>query len=167
MEEPIPMRINDGSILRIKKAERKDLTKILELQYLAYQSEAQLLDNPAIPPLTQTIQEVEKEFENGIILIAVNEADGIVGSVRAYSDDNTLYIGKLIVRPDLQRQGIGKWLLAEIERRCRYPRYELFTSSKSENNINLYERAGYKRLKEKEVSKSLKLIYLEKRSAEK
>ncbi|MFP3152941.1 GNAT family N-acetyltransferase [Lachnospiraceae bacterium ZAX-1] len=161
------MRINDGSILLIMKAERKDLTKILDLQYLAYQSEAQLLNNPAIPPLTQTIQEVEKEFENGIILKAVNEEDVIVGSVRAYSDNNTLYIGKLIVRLDLQRQGIGKRLLAEIEQHCRYPRYELFTSSKSENNINLYERAGYKRFKEKEVSKCLKFIYLEKLSVEK
>ena len=35
---------------RFNKAELTDLQEILNLQYLAYQSEAKLLNNPDIPP---------------------------------------------------------------------------------------------------------------------
>ena len=81
---------------------------------------------------------------------------------RAYSKDGTLYIGKLIVQPDMQGKGIGTALLHEIERVCPHRRYELFTSSMSVRNIKLYERTGYRIFREQQVSDNLKLIYLEK-----
>ena len=46
----------------IKKAQKEDLEKILELQYLAYQSKAKLLGNMDIPPLKQTIEEVYEPY---------------------------------------------------------------------------------------------------------
>ena len=49
-------------MILIKKAQKEDLEKILELQYLAYQSEARLFDNMDIPPLKQTIEEVYMNF---------------------------------------------------------------------------------------------------------
>ena len=146
----------------IQKAERHDLQEILDLQYLAYQSEAKLLNNPHIPPLEQTLKEVEKEYLDGLFLKAVDTDNRIVGSVRACSKEGTLFIGKLIVRPDLQGQGIGTQLLNAMERACPHKRYELFTSSKSVRNIKLYERSGYKIFNEKPVSEDLKFIYLEK-----
>ena len=146
----------------VKKAEFDELQAILDLQYLAYQSEAKLLNNPDIPPLKQRLQDIEKEYEDGFILKATEKDGVIAGSVRAYSKDGTLYIGKLIVRPDLQGQGIGTKLLNEIERLCPHERYELFTSSKSVRNIRLYERLGYRIFKERIVSDDLKFIYLEK-----
>ncbi len=111
----------------INKADCNDLLEILDLQYLAYQSEAKLYDNPNIPPLTQTLEDIKTEFERGIFLKAIDEEGHIVGSVRAHSDSGTLYIGKLIVRPDLHGQGIGTKLLKEMERICPHKRYELYT----------------------------------------
>ena len=144
----------------IKKANEKDLNDILMLQYLAYQSEARICNNPNIPPLTQTIEDVKVEFEKGVFLKAMNENGNIVASVRALSENGTLFIGKLIVHPDLQGQGIGTTLLNEIERICPSKRYELFTSTKSEKNIKLYERLGYIKYKEQNLNDDLKLIYL-------
>ena len=46
----------------IEKAQKEDLKEILELQYLAYQSEAKLFGDMDIPPLRQTIEEVGEEF---------------------------------------------------------------------------------------------------------
>ena len=148
--------------MKIQKAQEIDLRKILDLQCLAYQSEARLLNNPKIPPLKQTISEVKKEFENSVFLKALDGFEAIVGSVRAYSRDGTLYIGKLIVHPDLQGQGIGTSLLKEIEKVCPHKRYELFTSSKSARNISLYEQLGFRIFEEKTVSDGLTFIYLEK-----
>ncbi len=42
----------------IHKAEQNDLQEILQLQYHAYQSEAELFGNKDIPPLKQTLSEV-------------------------------------------------------------------------------------------------------------
>ena len=115
----------------ITKANKEDLEKILELQYLAYQSEAMLFGNMDIPPLKQTIEEVYDEFEKGIVLKAIDDKEIIIGSVRAYQDKGTVYISKLMVHPDNQKQGIGTKLLLEIEKEYPNQRYELYTSTKS------------------------------------
>lgn len=74
----------------IEKAEKDDLEEILELQYLAYQSEAKLFGNMDIPPLKQTIEEVYDEFQKGVILKAIDDRGVIIGSVRAYQDGGTV-----------------------------------------------------------------------------
>lgn len=146
----------------ITKVERVDLKQILKLQYLAYQSEAKLLNNFSIPPLKQTIEEINQEYEKSIFLKATDENGNIIGSVRAFTDKNTAYIGKLIVHPDKQGQGIGTKLLLKIEQECRVARYELFTSNKSIRNIRLYERLGYVKFKEQKISGKLKMVFMEK-----
>ena len=149
-------------MLIIKKAQKDDLRTILELQYLAYQSEAKLFNDPNIPPLQQTLEDVEKEFEKGIVLKAIDEKNIIVGSVRAHSEKGTVYIGKLMVHPQQQKRGIGTKLLLEIEKEYPNQRYELFTSTKSIGNIRLYERLGYKIFKEVSITEELQFVYLEK-----
>lgn len=145
----------------ITPACKEDLQEILQLQYLAYQSEAILCGNANIPPLTQRLEQLIQEYDKGLILKAVNNGV-IIGSVRAYTKDSTLYVGKLIVSPVFQGQGIGTKLLAKIEKLLDHKRCELFTSSKSSRNIKLYQRVGYKIFKEEKVSDNLKFIYLEK-----
>ena len=146
----------------IIKAEKEDLQKILDLQYLAYQSEARLFDNQDIPPLKQTLADVENEYQKGIILKALDEGETIIGSVRAFCDSGTVYIGKLMVHPSKQGQGIGTKLLLEMEKQCPNQRYELFTSSRSERNIELYKKLGYKIFDEEQVTEELRFVYMEK-----
>ena len=59
--------------MEITKAAFEDLLKILELQKLAYLSEAKLLNNYSIQPLTQTLKELENEFDKNIILKLTDE----------------------------------------------------------------------------------------------
>lgn len=146
----------------IEKAKKEDLKEILELQYLAYQSEAKLFGNMEIPPLKQTLEEVYGEFERGIVLKALDENGVIIGSVRAYQDGGTVYIGKLMVHPKMQKKGIGTKLLLEMEKEYPNQRYELYTSTKSISNIRLYERLGYKIFKEEAVTSELQFVYMQK-----
>ena len=147
----------------IIRAEKGDLQKILDLQYLAYQSEARLFDYQDIPPLKQTLANVENEYQKGIILKAVDDGGVIIGSVRAYQDGGTVYIGKLMVHPLKQGQGIGTQLLFEMEKQYPNQRYELFTSTKSEKNIVLYQKLGYKIFGEEQFTEELRFVYMEKR----
>lgn len=67
-----------------------------------------------------------------------------------------------MVHPQKQGYGIGTKLLEEIEAEYPKQRYELFTGSKSVDNIRLYENLGYKIFREKQISEELSFVYLEK-----
>ncbi|MEE1153812.1 MAG: GNAT family N-acetyltransferase [Acutalibacteraceae bacterium] len=149
-------------MITIDKAQENDLQEILALQYIAYQSEAKLFNDMDIPPLKQTIEEVYDEFRKGTFLKAIDEKGVIIGSVRAYQENNTVYIGKLIVHPDMQKKGLGTKLLLAIEAKYPNKRYELFTSTKSISNIKLYKKLGYKIFKKEAISQELQFVYLEK-----
>ena len=147
---------------KICRALEEDLEEILKLQYLAYQSEAALFGTDDIPPLKQTIDEVKEEFRNGTILKMITEDGRIIGSVRAHEKGGTAYIGKLMVHPDLRGRGLGSALLSEIERYYKGSRYELFTSTRSKDNIRMYQKAGYEVFDQKAANDELVFVYLEK-----
>ena len=65
----------------------------------------------------------------------------IVGSVRADLDvDDIYYIGRLIVRPDYLRRGIGTRFMYQIEAIFRLAqRFHLVTGSRSLDNIRLFK----------------------------
>ncbi len=145
----------------IQQTEMRDLEDILALQKLAYQSEAQLNNDFTIPPLTQTLDEIRAEFGRALFLKVIQD-DRLIGSVRAYEKDGTCYIGRLIIHPEYQNQGIGSRLLLTIESQFNSQRYELFTSQRSERNLYLYIKLGYREFKKVKPNEKVTLIFLEK-----
>ncbi|MFC2050273.1 GNAT family N-acetyltransferase [Chloroflexota bacterium] len=148
----------------IKRATIADAEDILALQKLAYISEAEIYDDFTIPPLVQTLEETRGDFEKQVFLKAIFNGR-IIGSVRAFSDEETCKIGRLIVHPDFQNQGIGAALMNELENMfSSSKRFGLFTGHKSQRNIYLYQKLGYKIFKTEEVNNKINLVYLEKTS---
>ncbi len=153
----------EESSLVITRAAPADAQEILDLQKLAYQSEAAIYQDYTIPPLTQTLPEIELELQTQVFLKAV-AAGRIVGSVRGYLQDGTGFIARLIVHPAYQNQGLGQELMGAIEG-C-FPqagRFALFTGHLSERNLYLYQKLGYQRVGAEPVSEKLTMIFLEKR----
>ena len=149
-------------MLTVERALLDDAPDILALQKLAYQSEAALYNDWSIPPLAQSLESLIEEFSTSIVLKAVAEGQ-IVGSVRARSHNDKCEIGRLIVHPAFQRRGIGSRLLKTIEDQfSTITRFELFTGSKSESNIRLYQRAGYQVTHTQPLSPAVSITYLEK-----
>jgi N-acetylglutamate synthase-like GNAT family acetyltransferase len=146
----------------IETADIGDARKILELQQQAYQSEAAIYNDYTIPPLTQSLEELEAEFQTQIFLKAT--VDGkIIGSVRGYIRDKTCFIGRLIVQPDMQNQGIGANLLKAIEDHfADARRYELFTGHRSERNLCFYRKAGYRSFRTEQLTALVSVLYMEK-----
>lgn len=148
--------------MEICKAEENDLPEILALQYLAFQSEVKLFKNKKDLPLKQTLNELADELNDGVILKLLSDDNDIIGSVRANTKDGTTYIGKLMVHPDYRRRGLGSKLLSEIENCFPETRYELFTATKSVNNIRLYQKMGYEIFGRKRINDELVFVYMQK-----
>ena len=145
----------------IEKATFNDLKEILDLQRFAYITEAERFNNMNIQPLTETLDELVEEYNKGIVLKLTID-NKIIGSIRAYELNNTEYIGKLMVHQDYRNKGYGSMLLSKIEEYFPNKRYELFTSTRSIENIRMYERVGYKPFKTEKIDNELEFIYLEK-----
>lgn len=150
--------------MNITQARIEDAEEILNLQKLAFEGQARIYNNDQLPPLLQKLDEIKTEFQEKIFLKAILNGK-LIGSVRAYEDEGTCYIGRLIVHPKHQNQGIGVQLMNAIEgiyNTCN--RFELFTGHKSEKNLYLYKKLGYKIFKtqEEENNSQVKLYYMEK-----
>ena len=164
MEPPREIYLKNGQSTRILKAGAADMEEILALQKIAYITEAEIYGDFDIPPLRQTYDEIAREFSDHVFLKAETKGR-IAGSVRARGIDDTCQIGRLIVDPVFRGQGLGTALMAAIEKEFEtFKRYELFTGDRSERNITLYERLGYRIYRSEQVSCSLCLVFLEKYS---
>ncbi|GAA2261097.1 GNAT family N-acetyltransferase [Streptomyces amakusaensis] len=158
-----------GMSVTISAATAQDAEHILKLQYLCYQSEAELYGDYAIEPLTQSLDDLCAEIAGGHALVA-RLGDEVVASVRgSVGPDGIARIAKLIVHPRLQRHGLGGRLLDAIEDRFAAAspaqRYRLFTGHRSEGNLRLYRSRGYVPVAREEVGPRLTLVTLEKEAA--
>lgn len=151
----------------IEQAATIDAAEILALQKLAYVSEAEIYDDFDIQPMTQTLDELVREFASHTVFKAVQKGR-IVGSVRTQLDGGTCRVGKLIVHPEAQNLGIGSALMGHLENCYREAyRFELFTGHKSLRNLHLYTKLGYREFKQVQVNEHLWMVYMEKHKQKK
>ena len=148
--------------MNIQPARQQDLPEILAVQRAAFETEAQLVNDWNIPPLTQTLDELTNDWRKGIMLKAVNEDGSIVGTVRGHNAPDGFYIGRLAVLPQWQGRGMGTALLEAIIAIAEACRLVLFTSTKSERNLRLYEKFGFTHFKKSTTATGVPLIWLEK-----
>ncbi|GAA4927217.1 GNAT family N-acetyltransferase [Streptomyces coeruleoprunus] len=157
-----------GMSVTISAASAQDAEQILKLQYLCYQSEAELYGDYSIEPLTQTLDDLRAELDRGHALVARLGGE-VVASVRGEVDaTGTAHIAKLIVHPRMRRHGLGGRLLDAIEQHFadggapHAKRFQLFTGHRSERNLSLYRKKGYEAVATRQVGPRLTLITLEK-----
>lgn len=144
----------------IERAIPEDAGEILTLQRAAYVSEAQLYGDPFIGPLVESLEQLRKVIETGVVLKAL-DGPRIVGSVRGRMSGQTCVVGRLVVAPDRQGEGIGGALLAELHRAVpEATAFDLFTGHLSDGNLRLYRRLGYRETHRERLQDHLTLIHL-------
>lgn len=120
----------------------EDAGEVLTVQRAAFVSEAAIYGSVDMPPLTQTLAELEAELRSESGFVA--RMDGrLVGAIRFVERDGMLLIGRIAIAPDMQGEGIGRMLLQAAEDASTADVAELFTGSLSEANLRLYEACGY------------------------
>ncbi|OPY34147.1 MAG: putative acetyltransferase [Methanomassiliicoccales archaeon PtaU1.Bin124] len=151
----------------IDRAAEQDLPNILALQRAAFREEAEFVGDMNIKPMAQTLDDLRQEFGKAVIL-KYEENGTIIGSVRAYPENGTCYINRLIVHPDHWSKGIGTALMDAVELEFKdADRFELFTRTDHRRTRPFYQRLGYLPFKEEKVSQTLTFVYLEKKNQKK
>ncbi|MEU8195981.1 GNAT family N-acetyltransferase [Microbispora amethystogenes] len=147
-------------MVEITKAVPGDAGEILTLQRAAYVAEAQLYGDPFIAPLVESLDQVRTVIEAAIVLKAM-DGGRVVGAVRGQLSGTTCLVGRLVVAPDRQGQGIGTALLAAIHEAVpEAAAFDLFTGHLSEGNLRLYRRLGYRETQRERVQDHLMLVHL-------
>jgi RimJ/RimL family protein N-acetyltransferase len=138
------MSLRQIDLLRL---DASDAGEILTLQRAAYVTEAQAHDDLTMPPLTQTLDQLRTELADpDVSAWGVREGGRLVASVRIRMvDSTTVEVGRLIVAPDWQGNGLGTALLlaAEDQVQSGVTAIRLFTGGRSHANQRLYKRLGY------------------------
>ena len=131
---------------RVRPIAPADAGEVLTLQRAAFVSEALIYGDADMPPLTQTLEELQAELVENLGCVAV-AGSRIVAAARAQRDGDLLLIGRIAVAPDMQGAGLGSLILHAVEERGREAgarEAELFTGRLSEANLRLYTREGYR-----------------------
>ncbi|MFF4758122.1 GNAT family N-acetyltransferase [Streptomyces sp. NPDC001292] len=155
-----------GMSVTISAAAEQDAEQIFRLQYLCFQSEAALYGNYRIDPLVESLDSIRHELAEDCVFVA-RLGDEVVGSVRGrVTEDGAALISKLCVHPRLQGHGIGARLLRAAESALAEERgatrFRLHTGHRSEGNLRLYRRVGYRAVGTSQGADGVPMIILEK-----
>lgn len=152
-------------MVTIEDAKPGDAQRIWVIQKQAYLSEAKIYNDYTIPPLTQTLEQLRSDLKSLEFYVA-KVAGEIVASVNIRIEGVTGHIGRLIVAPQAQNQGLGSMLMHHVEgSHSNLQAFELFTGHKSERNLRFYQKLGYVEYKRQPIHESLTLVFLRKLSA--
>lgn len=156
-----PTHQTPAPVLALSEA---DAGELLTLQRAAYPSEARLHHDLDLPPLTESLEAVQAELARlELQAWGVRDQGRLVAAVRVLVREPIAELGRLIVAPDRQGRGLGSRLLEHVEDNlpAAITSIELFTGERSEPNLRLYRRHGYRET-HRTTTGSYDLVHLKK-----
>ena len=161
-DSPVPDQAGQQPEMRIALVDDAHAGELLTLRRAAFVSEAQLYDDPHIPPLTQTLHELRDDMaRDDVVTVGAWEGHRLVGSLRLEIEGAKATLGRLAVAPDQQGRGVGTSLMFAILQFLPEQVTEVwaFTGKDSKNNLAMYTKHGYTEQYERAAGK-LTLTYL-------
>ncbi len=135
--------------VEVRAAVPGDAGELLTLQRACWVQEQRANPGVRIPALEEELDDLRAWLATDTVLVA-RTSGRLVGAVRARprktAGASTWDVGRLMVAPDLQGQGLGRDLLDRIEALApaEATGFELFTGTGSERNQRMYRKAGYR-----------------------
>ena len=104
------------SFFQVRPANEGDIDAILKITKEAFLKYSEMSGVEELSALHETYEDVKRDIENKIVLIALT--DGVpVGSVRVeLFDDGTAYLSRFAVKTNNQNNGIGKSIMNLVDK---------------------------------------------------
>src|SRR5664279_4088298 len=94
--------------VRVDAVTVADAGELLTLRRAAFVSEAQLYNDPNIPALRQTLEELIADLQSAeVVTLGAWRGHRLIGSIRVGIEGDKATLGRLAVAPDVQGHGIG------------------------------------------------------------
>ena len=139
---------------RFRRATIDDVAEIALLVNSCYRGDSSRVGWTTEADLLDGTRTDEDEIKSLIthpdsMLLLCAEEDEIIGSVHIQKQDDSSYLGMLVVKPNLQGGGVGRRLMEAAEVRAREEwgstRMTMTVISVRDTLIAYYERRGYRR----------------------
>ncbi len=151
--------LDDTGEAVLRLATRADAGELLTLQRACWLQEALINDTLDIPALHESLEVVTAELEAWTTFV-LRSAGRLVGSVRGRLDGDQWFLGRLMVAPDLQGRGLGRWLLERVQDaapdEARW--FGLVTGVGSTENQRMYHRAGFRPTREQDDARITRMF---------
>ena len=149
----------------VREATRAELQDALDVQHAAFERVARMFGIPPerLSAVTETLDTLTEQSDGGVLFLVAVAETHVVGTVRArVRPDGVVEVGRLAVDEAVQRRGVGRRLMGEVE--LRYPqarRFELFTGAEAEGPLALYGSLGYLPFR-RQAGESVDIVWLAK-----
>ncbi len=129
----------------LRHATPADVGELFVLQMCCWVQELHANPGVRIPALHEDLDDVRRSLADWTWLV-LRRGGRLVAAARGRAEGGSWDVGRLMVAPDLQGQGLGRFMLAEIEAAAppAVSSYSLFTGASSTDNIRMYKKAGYR-----------------------
>lgn len=134
--------------------------RVLELQHVSYQIEAELIGVPHLPPMLETWQDLAACAET---FFGAFVGENLVGVVSYRLEDTVLDVHRVMVRPSFFRRGIARALVEFAMAREDGVRCVIVsTGTRNSPAVNLYLKLGFRAMDDLEVEPGLWITRFEK-----
>jgi ribosomal protein S18 acetylase RimI-like enzyme len=148
-------------ILPLNLANPVTVNRLWYLQQQAYRVEAALIGFAEIPPLLETMEELQAAKD---AFFGFYHGAALAGAIACETHDNALEITRLVVDPHFFRQGIAQKMLSFIAQQySHYAIMRVSTGSKNEPALQLYLKNGFLVVRTTSIAPGIGLTHLERK----
>ena len=132
-------------LCKLRLSAKEEVEEITKISIAAFHSDFLVgLDPNDGPPDYDSLKWHEKMQNEGHLYSFLNESGTIIGGAVLFASKEMVYIGRIFVSPEYQRQGYGIKMMTEIEK--MFFSSKLFKLDTPANNIrtnSFYQKLGY------------------------
>lgn len=139
-------------IIRLDNKNKETAEQIVALQKVSYKVEADLIGFEKLPPLMETVDDIQGSDE---IFFGYYIDDKLAGLISYKIFGDTLDIHRLAVSPDYFQRGIAKQLIASVVSTPGISKIIVCTGLENAPAVKLYGKLGFVETGKKEVAKDV------------
>ncbi|MFX0149164.1 MAG: GNAT family N-acetyltransferase [Candidatus Hodarchaeota archaeon] len=153
-----------SKILRIILAKEKNIPQIKTIIQNSYQEITKKLSRPP-GAIIDTEKKLIASSQQNQLFIVCKENETIIGTFSlSPTERNTIKISHFAIKPEFQNQGIGTWVIREIEKNQKfqvqkYEAIDLEVYAKVPKLGKFYEKLGFSLIGEKEINNETIFVF--------